>query len=168
MTQNKYGLDLAINGLWYEPFWHSKSFYVILILCILILLVWFGRFFFKKRQVKQKDLLFLVIQDLKKYRQANLNVAGQDFYFYLIAKIKLFISDKYKLQLFARTDAELKQDLLDNQQIFQIDQELIDLINQVLDRSYVVRFAKTDVVKVQIETDLSNTITVMQKVISKS
>ncbi len=165
MTENKYGLDLEITGLWYIPFWKTKLFYAIIISSLILLLIVLFYFFYKQRSLKKQDPLVLLIQSLNNDYGELDRIEAQGFYFSLIFKFKNFIKYKYDLIVFDKTDSELKHFLHQHQEV---DRRLIELLTTVLDDSYIVRFTKGTISKSKMANDLHKTINVMQQIISSA
>ena len=163
MTENKYGLDLEITSLWYIPFWKSPTFYAIIISSLILLLIVLIYFFYKKRNLKNQDPVVLLIKSLNHNYNDLDKIDAQSFYFNLIYDYKKFINYKYKFAVFDKTDREFKYFLSSHQEL---DRKLIDLLTIILDDSYLVRFTKSSINKSKMESDLQQTIKVMQQIIS--
>lgn len=168
--ENKYGLDLAIGGLWYTPFWKTNGFYVIfsLILVVLIAVVIYRWWLSSKKSSKQ-DPILLLVQSLCEVQDRPLNASAQAFYFDLVLKFKEFMGYKYQLELRQKTDSEVKKFLFKNNlDNLEINQQLVMTFLEILDRSYVARFAKNDISKDQMRSDLQKTIDLMQQTVHES
>lgn len=162
MTENKYGLDLAITDLWYIPFWKTKFFYVTIITSLILLLILLVYLFYQNRKLKAQDPLVLLLASLNSYKQKIDQIDAQTFYFDLIFKFKQFIGYKYNLVITDKTDCELSQILHKNA----LDERLVEIFADVLKNSYVVRFAKGAINKSKMESDLQKSIAIMQQIIS--
>lgn len=164
---NKYGLDLEIGGLWYAPFWQSNLFYGIVGLILILLLfgiVYKWRKSFKK--TTNQDPVLVLVESLQKQEQQIAKGNAQLFYFELVSKFKKFIDYKYQSNLQYSTDIEIKNFLL-KEDLGPINRQLIETFLEILDRSYVIRFAKNNVSKTQMSVDLQKTIDLMQQVLNQ-
>jgi len=164
MIDNKYGLDLEITGLWYIPFWKSTVFYAIIISSLILLLIMLFYFFHKKRNLKDQDPAVLLIRSLSSGQDLD-KIDAQSFYFSLVFKFKEFIKYKYNLVVFDKTDRELKCFLHQHKDL---DGQLVNILIEILDDSYVARFTKGVINKSKMESDLQKTISVMQQIISSA
>ncbi len=107
----------------------------------------------------------LLLADLKNYHERINQIETRIFYFDLIFKYKEFIGFKYNLNLINTTDLELKRCLNTSQEI---DHNLVVILVEILDFSYVARFAKNEVNRLKMESHLQHTINAMQLIISKN
>jgi len=168
MSENKYGLDLEIGGLWYIPFWKTTVFYFIIgiILIFLLLLVLYKLWRWKSKKPAQ-DPIVMLVQSLRERENKLEKIDAQVFYLDLIFKFKKFIGYKYQLELINKTDSEVKKFLVKDHSM-PINHELINTFVEVLDSSYTARFAKNAVNKDKMGSDLQKTIHVMQQMINEN
>lgn len=168
MSENKYGLDLEIGGLWYKPFWKTTTFYTIIgIISIFLLLLICYKLWAWYRKKPDHDPVIVLLQSLRDCEHKLDRIDSQLFYLDLVNKFKKFINYKYQLELANKTDDEVKK-LLVTDHIMPINDKLITTFVEVLDASYVVRFAKLAVNRDQMGSDLQKTIHVMQQMINEN
>lgn len=160
---NKYGLDLEIGGLWYTPFWQSNLFYAIFGFILVLLVGVIGYKLRKRSNVAAQDPIVMLIESLRSKELQISKVNAQLFYFDLTLKFKEFFGYKYKFELQYKTDSEIKK-FLQKEKTSQVDEQLIKTFLEILDRSYVIRFAKNNISKEQMSVDLQKTIDLMQQV----
>lgn len=159
MVPNKYGLDLEIGGLWYNPFWQAAEFkYAMIAMGLLIvgLLIWWCRS--KKRAVTPADLELVAFKRLQTL-DVNVNtVSPQKYYFMLISNLKSWVNCRYNLNLAADTDAELEQAL----EAAQVDENLKKVWIEILRSSAAVRFAKASANRVSMKSDLEQILVIIK------
>lgn len=143
-----------IYSYWHVPWWQTRFFYATIMVLVFVLM-WYGMR--KLRQARrarasnktpwQKALEAL---DAMRASQAYRTAEGKQVYFALTSIMKTYVYERFGLDVAGKTDDELIAFL--RQTTVPVD--YTDAVQEILQGSVLVRFARGAAIKEQIERDV--------------
>lgn len=150
MDINNSGLDLVNYGIWYEPFWQSRIFYILALIFIFSVTLLFSILIIKKiKKLRIKKMSPSEKFDYEINLLKNNQNDPRGFYIKLILIFKEYLSGSFNCDLYNLTDYEVL-DFLKN---LNYSTDLIN-IDSIMSRAQLVKFAKSEIDKNQMIRDL--------------
>ena len=144
------GLDLVNYGIWYEPFWKSRNFYILVSALIFLFLLIFTILIIKKiKQLKIKKMSPSEKFDYETNLLSNRLNDPKIFYIKLILIFKEYLSDSFNCDLYNLTDYEI----IDFLRSLSFSSDVIN-INSTINHAQLIKFAKSKIDKNQMIKDL--------------
>lgn len=156
-----------IYGIWHKPFWQTNTFYFIIGLLALLLIVFvlwllLKRYILKKRKKTAWEISLSQLEQLKALFLEH-KITGKSFYLTLTSIMKEYLHKRYGYDLLGKTDQEVEIFLEKKE----FDKGLLDGITQMLVGVQFVKFANAKAANEKMEQDLIRCKDIILKTISK-
>lgn len=162
-----------IEPLWHVPFWQTPQFFWVVVsvgicLVLIIVLVIFKKWYFKKRIQLPWERALADLAYLKENNQVSVRY-GKEFYCALTRIIKVYLHDRYNLDVVSVTDEELRT-MLDQYSALESDipSLLVTRVHEVMDGMVFIKFANQNAAQKKIEDDFCRVEQIIQDSIPKS
>lgn len=143
-------LDLVNYGIWYEPFWKTRNFYILASILIFLLLLLFSILIIKK--IKKLKIKKMSPSEKFDYEINLLSSCLNDpkiFYIKLILIFKDYLSGSFNCDLHNLTDYEM----IDYLRSLNLSPQVTN-IDSIINHAQIVKFAKSTIDKNQMVQDL--------------
>lgn len=147
------GLEcFELYPIMYNPWWHSKIFYFVVLFCCLIFGAALSWFSYKRWLVYyyRFDRVFIryIVAASKAIYPTDLSI--KSFYGAITFHLKEYLQDRYHLSLKDKHDQELVDFLHSN-----LPENMIPLLQDFLNRAFHIKFAGQKVNQEQVKSDLA-------------
>ncbi|MBT3455583.1 hypothetical protein HN446_00810 [bacterium] len=146
-----------IYDVWFEPFWHTWWFKVIVAVLVATILILFAFFVWKKFLRKKTFLWDSCLEGLDKIKVNYLlsdekmlsKKHNKMYYINLIDCLKLYLCKRYGFSSLGDTDLEMVGIL----RKMNVDKFVSNSVEKIFDGAISIKFAQQSVVKKQMESD---------------
>jgi len=157
-----------IHGMRHTPFWQTTTFYVIIFfvgILLLLGLIWFLIRLYKRSKKVVKPAWEIALEELQEIQKqlADKGMQGKTFYFRLTWVFKRYLSARYKLDVYGKTDDELLLYLEGSG----LAPDLAQDISVIFEGSKTIKFANEQAMKKRMERDIQASIDFIEKTIPK-
>ena len=139
MENTKLSQLLDVYDVWYEPWWHSKSFYAgiifltISVACLLIYALW--KKYMRAQQFSFEQIALLQLQKLHQ-RAYESDDSMRDAYFTMTMIMKTYLSKRYQIKLLNKTDSEIVDSIKPI-----VPVAIFATLQELFQRAYQIKFA---------------------------
>lgn len=139
MDNAKLSQLIDVYDVWYEPWWHSKSFYAGLIFlaislaCMLIYTLW--KKYMQAQQFSFEQIALLQLQKLHE-QPYDSDESIRDAYFTMTMIMKTYLSKRYNIGLLNKTDQEIVDCIKPI-----VPVEIFATLQELFQRAYQIKFA---------------------------
>ena len=162
MDTTKLNQLIDVYDVWYEPWWHAKSFYASLIFfaicvaCFLMFCLW--KWYMRAQQFSFEQIALLQLQKLHQLPYDS-DESMRDSYFQMTMIMKIYLSKRYAVGLLNKTDKEI---VLSIAPIVPV--EISATLQELFERAYQIKFAHAAISLKMLYDDIDY----MQRIIYKT
>jgi len=158
-----------IHGMRYIAFWQTTSFYVIVSVIgffFLLFIIWYFIRKYRSSKSEVKSAWVVALEELNQIQKQLLGkgMLGKTFYFRLTWVFKRYLSERYKLDVYGKTDDELMLYLEGSG----LASDLVQDIRIIFEGSRTIKFANQKAAKERMDRDLKASIDFIEKTTPKS
>ena len=139
MDNTKLSQLIDVYDVWYQPWWHSKSFYAGMISIIIVVASLLIYIILKKYTRGQKfsfeQVALLQLQKLHE-RTYESDDSIRDAYFSMTMIMKTYLSKRYHIKLLDKTDAEIVESIKPV-----VPVAIFATLQELFQRAYQIKFA---------------------------
>lgn len=154
-----------IYDIWYTPIWKTSLFLlvtctIIVIIISLVAYLLYKKYRKRKRTLKPWEIALYKLHAIKLDQFED----RKEFYFELTYLLKIYLSERYNLDLEGKTDQELIETIQKNK----FPKDLLERLEKIFIGAVTIKFAHEDVVLMTMEQDLKRGIEIVRNTIPKN
>jgi len=162
MDNTKLSQLIDVYDVWYEPWWHTTSFYagvsLLLVSLACLLLYWLWKKYTQSRQFSFEQIALLQLQRLHE-QSYDSDDSIRDAYFVMTMTMKNYLAKRYKIKLLDKTDREIVDGIKPV-----VPADVFATLQELFQRAYLIKFAYAAISRKMLYDDIDY----MQRIIYKT